>query len=141
MGHRRAAVYRISPRSLAVALAGLGMVVVPGVFARQLIRKKGFGRAAAVNRLDRLAIGLESQKAEWLSNMGTGIGIAAPFVLDWLDTRGEPEFLEDAIVIGQALALDGALNTAVKYIIQRPLPETYAGKVANRSGKPRGYRA
>jgi membrane-associated phospholipid phosphatase len=46
-----------------------------------------------------------------------------------------------ALVIGQALALNGALNTAVKYIVQRPLPETYHGVVLDRRGLMRGYRA
>jgi membrane-associated phospholipid phosphatase len=80
--------------------------------------------------------------AEWLGNVGTAVGIATPFAVDWFDTRGEKEaFLQDAVVIGQALALNGALNTAIKYIVQRPLPETYHGVVRNRRGKPRGYRA
>jgi len=142
MRHLRTSVYQVSPRSAAVAFAGLGLVLLPAVFARQLFRKKKPSRGAAVNSFDRGAIGQDSQLAEWLSNVGTIVGIATPFAIDWLDTRGERDaFLEDAVVIGQALALSGALNTAVKYIVQRPLPETYAGVVRNRRGKPRGYRA
>jgi membrane-associated phospholipid phosphatase len=142
MGHLRTSIYEISPRSLAVAFAGLGVVLIPAVFARRLIRKTGSGPTASVNRFDRLAIGWDSQLAERLSNAGMILGIATPFAIDWLDTRGEPDaFLEDAWVIGQALALIGAVTTTVKYIVQRPLPETYAGVVQNRRGKPRGYRA
>jgi membrane-associated phospholipid phosphatase len=135
-------VYRVTPRSAGVAFAGLGLVLIPAVFARQLIRKKQPGSGAAVNWFDRRAIGQESQVAEWVSNVGTILGIATPFAIDWFDTHGEQDaFREDALVIGQALALSGALNTAAKYIVQRPLPETYAGVVPNRRGKPRGYRA
>jgi membrane-associated phospholipid phosphatase len=95
-----------------------------------------------VNAFDRPAIGQDSQLAEWLSNLGTFLGVAAPFFVDWFDTRGEREaFRDDAVVIGQALALNGALNTVIKYIVQRPLPETYAGVVPNRRGRPRGYRS
>jgi membrane-associated phospholipid phosphatase len=141
-GGARTSVYRTSPRSLLVAFAGLGVVLLPAVFARQLIRKKSSSRGSAVNVFDKVAIGQDSQLAEWLSNLGTIIGIALPFAVDWADTHGEKEAVfEDAVVIGQALALNGALNTAVKYIVQRPLPETYAGVVPNRRGKPRGYRA
>ena len=142
MGHLHTSIYEISPRSLAVAFAGLGVVLTPAVFARRLIRKQGCGPAAAVNRFDRLAIGCDSELAERLSNAGMIFGIAAPFAIDWLETRGEPAaFFEDAWVLGQALALTGALTTTVKYVVQRPLPETYAGVVQNRRGKPRGYRA
>jgi membrane-associated phospholipid phosphatase len=137
----RTSVYRISPRSLLVAFAGLGVVLLPAVFARQLIRKKSSSQGSAVNALDKVAIGQDSQLAEWLSNLGTIIGIALPFAVDWVDARGEKKAVfEDAVVIGQALALNGALNTVVKYVVQRPLPETYAGVVPNRRGKPRGYR-
>jgi membrane-associated phospholipid phosphatase len=92
--------------------------------------------------LDRLAIGQDSELAEWLSNLGTIVGITTPFVVDWVATNGDRKALrEDAVVVGQALALNGVLNTATKYIVQRPLPETYAGVVPNRQGKARGYRA
>jgi membrane-associated phospholipid phosphatase len=125
-----------------VAFAGLGLVLLPAVFARRLLRTKKKSRPLSVNSVDRLAIGLHSQSAEWLGNLGTALGIACPFVVDWIDTRGDRKaFLDDAVVAGQALALNGALNTAVKYIVQRPLPETYAGVVPNRRGKPRGYRS
>jgi membrane-associated phospholipid phosphatase len=135
-------VYHSSGRSWGVAVAGLVLVLLPAVFARQLIKKQGTGHRSKVNPLDRLAIGLDSEAAESLGNWTTGLGIAAPFAIDVVDTAGHPEaFFEDAIVIGQALALNGALNTAVKYTVQRPLPETYAGEVPNRRGKPRGYRA
>jgi membrane-associated phospholipid phosphatase len=142
MSQPQRSVYEISPHSLAIAFVGLGLVLLPAIFARQLIRKRDACRGSEVNWLDTLAIGQDSQRAEALSNLGTGVGIAAPFAIDWVDTRGESRaFVEDAVVVGQALALNGALNTAVKYIVQRPLPETYAGVVPNRRGKPRGYRA
>jgi membrane-associated phospholipid phosphatase len=142
MERLRTTVYQVSLSSLPVAFAGLGLVLIPAVFARRLIKKKGTGSAAEVNSLDRLAIGRDSQLAEWLSNVGTIVGIATPFAIDWLDTGGKRDaFLQDAVVFGQALALTGALNTAVKYIVQRPLPETYAGEVKDRRDKPRGYRA
>jgi membrane-associated phospholipid phosphatase len=142
MGPVRTSVYRLTGRSLAIASAGLGLVLLPAVFARPLLRDKKRGRGRHVNALDRFAIGQDSQLAEWLGNLGTILGIATPFVVDWVDTRGQRKaFVQDAIVITQALALNGALNTAVKYIVQRPLPETYHGVVRNRVGKPRGYRA
>jgi membrane-associated phospholipid phosphatase len=143
MGHVRHSVYYVSPRSLVIAFAGLGLVLLPAIFARQLITKQGSrGGGSRVNALDKLAIGQASQTAEVLSNVGTTIGVGIPFAVDWFDTRGEKKaFLEDAVVVAEALALNGALNTAVKYTVQRPLPETYAGVVPNRQGNPRGYRA
>ena len=141
-GHLRTSVYRISPRWVAVAVSGLGLVLLPAVFARQLLRTKKPSRGAGVNVLDRLAIGQDSALAEWLGNLGTLVGIATPFAVDWVSTRGKRKpFLEDAVVISQALALNGVLNQAFKYLIQRPLPETYYGVVRNRIGKMRGYRS
>jgi membrane-associated phospholipid phosphatase len=142
VGHLRTSIYQISLRSLAVAFAGLGGVLTPAVFARRLIRKQGCGPSASVNWFDRPAIAWGSQLAERLSTAGMVLGIATPFAIAWLDTRGEPAaFVEDIWVIGQALALTGALTTTVKYAVQRPLPETYAGVVPDRRGTPRGYRA
>jgi membrane-associated phospholipid phosphatase len=142
MRHLRASVYRISPHSLAVAFGGLGLVLLPAVFHRQLLRTKTPNRGAGVNWFDRQAIGQDSRLAEWLGNLGTIIGIATPFAIDWVDTRGKLEpFFQDIVVFGQALALNGALNQAVKYLIQRPLPETYFGVVRNRIGRMRGYRS
>jgi membrane-associated phospholipid phosphatase len=142
MGQLRSPVYRVSPHSAEVALAGLVLVLLPAVFAEQLLRAKKPSGGEGVNWFDRLAIGQDSLLAEWVSNVGTVLGVATPFVADWFDTRDERDaFRDDALVIGQALALNGALNTAVKYIVQRPLPETYAGVVQNRRGKPRGYRS
>jgi membrane-associated phospholipid phosphatase len=135
-------VYRISPRSAVVALGGLGLVLLPAVFARQLLRAKKPDRGGRVNLFDRMAVGKASRSAEWLGNAGTILGIATPFVVDWFDTDGDRKtVLEDSVVIGQALALNGVLNQAVKYLVQRPLPETYFGMVRNRVGKMRGYRA
>jgi membrane-associated phospholipid phosphatase len=142
LGHRRKSVYRISGHSPVVALAGLGLVLLPAVFAQRLLRTKKPNRGAGVNWFDQRAIGQDSRLAEWLGNLGTALGITTPFAVDLVDTRGDRKtFLEDVVVIGQALALNGVLNQAVKYIVQRPLPETYFGMVRNRIGKMRGYRA
>jgi membrane-associated phospholipid phosphatase len=141
-GHLRTSVYRVSPRSVAAAAAGLGLVLLPAVFARQLLRTKKPSSGRGVNVLDRMAIGQDSQLAEWLGNLGTILGIATPLAVDWISTRGKRNpFFEDAVVIGQALALNEALNQAIKYLIQRPLPETYFGVAQNRIGKMRGYRS
>jgi hypothetical protein len=78
MGHRRNPVYQISPHSLAVAFGGVSLVLLPAVFAQQLLRTKKPSRGSAVNPFDRLAIGQDSQLAEWLSNLGTGLGIVTP---------------------------------------------------------------
>jgi membrane-associated phospholipid phosphatase len=134
-------VYRVTPLSAGLALGGLAAVLLPAAFARQLLRGGRPTRTRRVNLFDRRAIGQQSQLAEWTSNIGMWLGIAAPIVVDWLDARDRRALFADGVVYGQALALNGALNTAVKYIVQRPLPETYAGIVRNRRGKMRGYRA
>ena len=48
--------------------------------------------------------------------------------------------LEDATVYVDTLSVNGALVTAAKYIVQRPLPRTYAGDPAL-VNQPGGYRS
>jgi membrane-associated phospholipid phosphatase len=125
-----------------VSLGALAVQLSPFTISKSLIRKRAPGDPRKVNALDRTAIGWHSRVALELSLAGTTLAVALPAVIDWLDV-GEnfATLLEDAIVLGEAVAADGLLNTIVKYAVRRPLPEVYAGQAPELEESPRGYRA
>ncbi|HOX42013.1 MAG TPA: phosphatase PAP2 family protein [Myxococcota bacterium] len=86
---------------------------------------------AGLNALDRTVVGNRSPLADSLSNAFVGVGVALPFALDLLDvlvsdtTDGLAGFGVDALVLAEALAVQGALNQAVKLAVRRPRPYAY----------------
>jgi membrane-associated phospholipid phosphatase len=61
-------------------------------------------------------------------------------VLDAVDIGVNDVWAADAEVFTETLVVNGALVTAAKYIVQRPLPRTYAGD-PNLINQPGGYRS
>lgn len=139
---RRYSIYRVSWRTAALSLSALGAQLVPYAAARALIKKKSPGPQSHVNGIDRAVIGLNSPTADHISIAGTALAVAAPLIVDWFDAHGElASWLEDALVLGEAIAIDGLVNTIVKYAVRRPLPVVYAGQAPQLRDRPRGYRA
>ena len=136
-------VYRWRPRNDApvTIVAGLA-VTLPYLFANQLITPRCPCNPSEVNAFDRGAIGNTSDVARQLSDITAGAVIILPLTFDALDLRGGSEtvFREDLLVFSQTLLVNGALATAAKFIVQRPLPRTYAGD-PSLVGKPGGYRS
>ncbi|MBI4500967.1 MAG: phosphatase PAP2 family protein [Gemmatimonadetes bacterium] len=133
-------VYRIGRTDVAITGIGTAAVVLPYAFASRLITPHCPCDASEVNRLDRVAIGKSSRWAGIASNVSVALAVIAPLALDYLDVGVSPALLEDAGVFAQTLAIDGALVTLTKYLVQRPFPGTYAGD-ADLLASPRGYRA
>jgi membrane-associated phospholipid phosphatase len=135
------AVYRVSMRAVAVGLGGLGALLVPYFAGRALIRKHKPGRISAINLFDRFAVRRRSRLAGALSITGTVTAVAAPMVVDVVDVRGNWRALvKDMVVFGEALALNGLLNTAVKQLTRRPQPMVYTAHRSKLAHAPRGYR-
>jgi membrane-associated phospholipid phosphatase len=138
---RSRSVYRVSlPVDLPVT-AGLGLaVLLPYSLAHRLIDERCPCDASEVNRFDRHAIGNTNRIAGHVSDFTVGLGVAVPAILDLFALGlGRPLF-EDALVFAETMALNGAMVTAAKYIVQRPLPRTYADDSAFQH-KPGGYRS
>jgi membrane-associated phospholipid phosphatase len=80
-----------------------------------------------VPRWERFAIGLKSPAADLASNATVALAVLVPPAADLaLSGLGEP-WLEDAAVLAETLAVNGAIVTAAKYSVQRPIPLAYAG--------------
>lgn len=85
--------------------------------------------SADVNHLDRIAVAPGSRLARRASDGLVAALVALPFGLDALDVGGARApwagFATDALVMGQAIMLNGAVNQAVKMVARRPRPLVY----------------
>jgi membrane-associated phospholipid phosphatase len=138
---RPPSVYRISPKvDLPLTIGASLAVVLPYAFADRLIRPRCPCTPQEVNSFDRPAIGNTNVFAGTLSDATAGAVIILPLVADAFDVGLSHPLIEDGAVFTETLAVNGALVTAAKYIVQRPLPRTYAGD-PNLINKPAGYRS
>ena len=134
-------VYRVKPPvDGSIIGASVLAIVLPYAFASDLIHPHCPCDPAAVNALDRHVIGNHNKFLDDVSDVTAGIVMLAPPLLDGLDVGLSRVLVEDLTVYAETLALNGALVTAVKYIVQRPLPRTYAGDPTLLK-QPGGYRS
>jgi membrane-associated phospholipid phosphatase len=134
-------VYRVEPAIDApVIVAGVLAIAIPYLFAGNLIHPRCPCDPAEVNALDRHVIGNHNKFLDDVSDATAGIVLVAPLVLDAVDVGASRALLEDATVFAETLAVNGALVTAAKYTVQRPLPRTYAGD-PTLLNQPGGYRS
>jgi len=122
-----------------IAAAALG-IAIPYAFAGKLIHPRCPCDPGEVNALDRHVIGNENKFLDDTSDATAGVVLVAPLILDALDVGLSGTWVEDATVYGEALAVNGALVTAAKYTVRRPLPRTYAGD-PGLLNQPGGYRS
>jgi membrane-associated phospholipid phosphatase len=139
-----ASVYRVGPLDAGITAFALAGAIVPNQFPTQLIREAcaapGSCPAASVNGLDRFAVDLHSRAADLASDATVALAVAVPAVADGLRLGLGPALAEDLTILTETIAVNAALVTGVKYLVQRPLPVTYA----RRDGLPdqaQGYRS
>lgn len=123
-----------------IAATSLLAIAIPYAFAGTFIHPRCPCDPGEVNALDRHVIGNHNKLLDDASDATAGIATVAPLLLDALDVGFSTPLLEDAAIYGEALAVNGAFVTAAKYIVQRPLPRTYAGDPAL-INQPGGYRS
>jgi len=134
-------IYRVAPGiDVPLIAAGMLAIALPYAFAGNLIHPRCPCDPAEVNSIDRHVIGNHNRVLDDASDVTAAIVLAAPPLLDALDVGFSPTLLEDVTVYGEALAVNGALVTAAKYTVQRPLPRTYAGD-PSLLNQPGGYRS
>lgn len=135
-------VYHVSPAvDISVTLGAAVAVALPYLQADRLIKPRCPCDPREVNAFDRGAIGNKNPLAKSLSDVSVAVVLVAPLVLDAIDLGGLHEvWAEDALVFGETLAINGALVTASKFLVQRPLPRTYAGD-PSLIDRPEGYRS
>ena len=123
-----ASVYHVKPKlDVPVTLAGAAALILPYAYADRLITPRCPCDPRGVNAFDRPAIGNHSAIAKSLSDLTVATVLVAPLAIDMLALGRSRPWLDDAVVFGQTLVVNGALVTAAKFIVQRPLPRTYSG--------------
>jgi membrane-associated phospholipid phosphatase len=90
---------------------------------------------------DRWVIGHASDSADTISTVTAGLAIAGPVVLDLVDVGASTPFLEDSVVLAEALLVNGALVSAAKYTVQRPIPRVYSPALPEVVSSPSDYRS
>jgi membrane-associated phospholipid phosphatase len=141
---RDASVYRVGTLDLGVTAFAIAAAVAPNQFPTQLIHTScaapGSCLEQSVNPFDRFAVDLHSRAADVTSDATVALSVLVPVVADGLRLGLGPAFREDALILAETVAVNAALVTGVKYLVQRPLPVTYA----RRDGLPeqaQGYRS
>lgn len=134
-------VYHFSPKvDVPITLVGAAGIALPYLFEDALIRRRCPCDPRDVNGFDRGAIGNQNAFARHLSDVTVAAIVVVPILADAKAVGVGRVWNEDVAVLFETLAVNGALVTAVKYIVQRPLPRTYAGDAAL-INDPEGYRA
>src|SRR5205823_11911367 len=84
---------------------------------------------SSLDALDRGTAGRNSMTASHASDAAFGVVFTGAFALDALAVRRDADrratFLDDSIVIGEAVLIDAGVNEAVKAAVHRPRPLLY----------------
>ncbi len=141
---RDPSVYRIGKLDLGITGLAMAGAIVPNQFPTRLIREAcaapGSCPESSVNPFDRIAVDLHSSAAGMASDVTVGLSVAVPAIADALRLGFVPALGEDLAILTETVAVNAALVTGVKYVVQRPLPVTYD----RRGGLPaqaQGYRS
>lgn len=135
-----AAIYRVSlPIDGAVIAVTAAGTLVPYLLSSHLIHPSCPCSPSSVNAFDRGVIGNASDAAGWISDAAVGLALIAPPVADWLALRRPRPFLDDMLVFLESLSVNGALVTAAKYAVQRPIPRVYSDP--SLAGNPGNYQS
>lgn len=121
-----------------VAAAG---IVVPYAMTDTLIHPHCPCPTSEVPWFDRWALGYASDAVDTISTVTTGLAYVAPLVVDFADVGASTPFLEDSFILGQTLLVNGALVTAAKYTVQRPIPRVYSPALPAVVSSPHDYRS
>jgi len=123
-----ASIYRVNPAVDApIILVSALAVLLPAIFASDLVHPRCPCDPSEVNPLDRHVIGNHSPFMATASDFTEALAVAVPFMLDAADLGLTPVLLEDVTVYAEAIAVDEAFTTLAKYAVRRPRPSTYAG--------------
>jgi membrane-associated phospholipid phosphatase len=121
-----------------IALTTAGSLV-PFAFTSRIIHPTCPCSPSSVNSFDRGVIGNASDSADLASNITLALVIALPPVADWIALRRFHVWLEDAVVFGEAMSVNGALVTMAKFTVQRPIPRVYSDPAL--ASDPGNYRS
>ncbi len=135
-------VYRVSwieDASVTLAL-GAGVALTYDLSTR-LIRPRCPCPISEVPAYDRWSLGFHSDAADVASDFVLGAVVLGPLLWDLRDVGFSEAWAQDAEVMAESLAINGALVTLLKYLIQRPVPLVYSGAAPALTDTPEGYRS
>jgi membrane-associated phospholipid phosphatase len=135
-------VYQLNPPADAaiIALGSLG-VILPYAFENQLIRRRCPCDPSEVNALDRHVIGNANSFLDSVSDVSALAAMLVPLALDSFDLGLSRPLFEDAVILAEVLAVNGALVALAKFSVQRPLPRVYAEPDSALAQSPGGFRS
>ncbi len=141
---RDPSVYRIGKLDLGVTALAMAGAIAPNQFPTRLIRTSCASPSScpesSVNAFDRFAIDLHSTAAGVTSDITVALSVAVPAIADALRLGIQPALGEDLAILTETVAVNAALVTGVKYLVQRPLPVTYDRR-DGLPGQAQGYRS
>ncbi len=141
---RDPSVYRVGKLDLGITGLAMAGAIVPNQFPTHLIRTScaapGSCPESSVNPFDRIAVDLHSSAAGVTSDVTVALSVAVPAVADALHLGLVPALGEDLAILTETVAVNAALVTGVKYLVQRPLPVTY-DRLYGLPGQAQGYRS
>lgn len=134
-------VYRVEPALDGAVLAVSSLAItLPWLLEDRIIDVRCPCDPSEVPDWERFAIGNESPAADFAANVTVALSVLVPPAVGLLRLGWSRAWVEDLVVFAEALAVNGALVTAVKYTVQRPIPLAYAGDPAWVQ-EPGSYRA
>jgi membrane-associated phospholipid phosphatase len=135
-------VYRIDLAwDIPVTVVAAAGILVPYAMTDTLIHPHCPCPTSEVPWFDRWALGYASDAVDTISTVTTGLAYVAPLVVDFADVGASTPFLEDSFILGQTLLVNGALVTAAKYTVQRPIPRVYSPALPAVVSSPHDYRS
>lgn len=130
-------VYKIAPlvdgTIIGITAAG---TVIPFALKSELVHPYCPCDPSSVNSFDRPAIGNDSTFAANLSDVTVGAVLLGLPLADYLLIGANRAFIEDLVVYGEVLSVNGAFLSLAQYTVQRPVPLIYSGNLppSNKNG-------
>lgn len=135
--------YRLN-LALDLTILGVGGAgwAVPQLFLDQIVKPSCPCDTREINAFDRGIAGRNQRTLSTISDIALVAVVALPFGLEALDVRASDDtflgWLQDAVVIGETIVVNGALDGLVKLGAQRPRPLLYGEKPGSPALNDRG---
>lgn len=112
---------------LTLAASAAAFVLTTELLKGQLVQPGCSCRLEELPMIDRATVGPYDRRVGITSDVSIALVLAAPFVLSAFDAHGFRDWMKDAAVLAETLAMTLTLNQIVKFAVQRPRPYVYAG--------------
>lgn len=122
-------------------MAASGGTALTSLFFSDHVAKSCPCSTSSLNRLDRGTAGHRSDSVDRASNFIVGYAVALPAALTFADwKKGGKAAWADALVVGDAVTINWAVNQWVKFAAERPRPLVYGLPAGNAElDKPDNY--